>query len=186
MPGKISLTCQNRPKIYDLKLLWRCLPCLPDFIIVECLYCILGLLFIGEGHKGVAPIVAIEVHHHPHLIDFANLPSERGLSARWEWWKKTGILKPTQFHWQIAQPGLGISPEMQLWPSVTDQLPSSLTFSQRGISSSSKRSRGSFPMKISQPLSGGGPSQPGGGPPYFLCPFSCRGGKEKKGSCIDF
>lgn len=47
-----------------------------------------------------------------------------------------------------------------------------LTFSQSGTSSSSKRSRGSFPTKISLPLSGGGPSQPGGGPPYLLWPFS--------------
>lgn len=118
-------------------------------------------------------------------------------SAKWERFiSKVGVVKEdwnfkvpgagTPSIEQSAQPGLGISPEMQLWPSVTDQLPSSLTFSQRGISSSSKRSRGSFPMKISQPLSGGGPSQPGGGPPYFLCPFSCRGRKEKKGSCIDF
>lgn len=78
------------------------MPRLPDLIIIECLYCILGLLFIGEGHKGVAPVVAIEVHHHPHLIDFANLPSERDLSARWEWLERTGILKPTQlqFHGQ--------------------------------------------------------------------------------------
>lgn len=49
-----------------------------------------------------------------------------------------------------------------------------LTFSHNGISSSSKRSRGSFPIKISQPLSGGAASQPGGGPPYFLCPFSLK------------
>jgi hypothetical protein len=59
-----------------------------------------------------------------------------------------------------------------------------LTFSHNGISSSSKRSRGSFPIKISQPLSGGAASQPGGGPPYFLCPFSCKsrvglGGREE-------
>lgn len=47
-----------------------------------------------------------------------------------------------------------------------------LTFSHSGTSSSSKRSRGSFPTKISLPLSGGGPSQPGGGPPYLLWPFS--------------
>lgn len=49
-----------------------------------------------------------------------------------------------------------------------------LTFSHKGMSSSSKRSLGSFPIKISQPLSGVAASHPGGGPPYFLCPFSCK------------
>lgn len=47
-----------------------------------------------------------------------------------------------------------------------------LTFSHSGTNSSSNRSRGSFPTKISLPLSGGGPSQSGGGPPYRRWPFS--------------
>lgn len=41
-------------------------------------------------------------------------------------------------------------------------------------------------MKISHPLSGGGPSQPGGGPPYFLCPFSYHGKKKKNCLNADF
>lgn len=53
------------------------LPCLPNFIIIELLYCIPCFLFIREGHKGVAPVVAIKVHHHSHFIDFANLQIER-------------------------------------------------------------------------------------------------------------
>lgn len=57
--------------------MWGWLACLPNFIIIELLYRILRLLFIREGHKGVAPIVAIEVHHHSHFIDFANLQTER-------------------------------------------------------------------------------------------------------------
>ena len=57
---------------------------------------------------------------------------------------------------------------------------SALTFSQSGTSSSSKRSRGSFPTKISLPLSGGDPSQPGGGPPYLLWPFSYQSIPERE------
>lgn len=41
-------------------------------------------------------------------------------------------------------------------------------FSNSGINSSSNMSFGIFPQKTSQPLPGVGPSQFGGGPPYFL------------------
>lgn len=41
-------------------------------------------------------------------------------------------------------------------------------FSNNGINSSSNMSFGIFPQKTSQPLPGVGPSQFGGGPPYFL------------------
>ena len=43
-------------------------------------------------------------------------------------------------------------------------------FSNNGINSLSYMSRGILPQKTSQPDAGGSPSQPGGGPPYFLCP----------------
>lgn len=42
--------------------------------------------------------------------------------------------------------------------------------SNKGISSSSYMSLGIFPQNTSHPDPGVLPSQPGGGPPYFLCP----------------
>lgn len=45
----------------------------PDFIVVELFHGILSLLFSGEGNKRIASIVAIEVHHHPYFVNFAEL-----------------------------------------------------------------------------------------------------------------
>lgn len=113
----------------------------PNLIVVELLHGSPGLLFVAEGDKGVSSVVPIEVHHHPHLVDLSKL-------KRWR----------------------GKHPQMKQHPQIdhSDRILNrgSLTFSHSGTSSSSNRSLGSFPTKISLPLSGGGPSQPGGGPPY--------------------
>ena len=49
----------------------------PDLIVVELLHGRLGLLFGVEGDEGIAPVVSIEVHHHPHLIHLTKLRKER-------------------------------------------------------------------------------------------------------------
>lgn len=47
--------------------------CIPDFIIVEVLHCGLGLLLVVESDECIASVVAIEIHHHPHLVDLPKL-----------------------------------------------------------------------------------------------------------------
>lgn len=49
----------------------------PDLIVIELLHGCFGLLFCAEGHEGVATVVTIEVHHHPHLIDLTKLETDR-------------------------------------------------------------------------------------------------------------
>lgn len=120
----------------------------PDLVVVELLHGCFGLLFGAEGDEGVTSVVPIEVHHHPHLVDLTKL--EIGRVKFKKMWEK----------------------HANLWENyIILQFPS-LTFSHSGTSSSSNRSLGSFPTKISLPLSGGGPSQSGGGPPYRRWPFS--------------
>ena len=50
----------------------------PDLIVIELLHGRLGFLFGVEGDKGIAPVVSVEVHHHPHLIYLTELRGEGG------------------------------------------------------------------------------------------------------------
>ena len=48
----------------------------PDLIVIELLHGRLGFLFGVEGDEGIAPVVPVEVHHHPHLIHLTKLRKE--------------------------------------------------------------------------------------------------------------
>lgn len=120
----------------------------PDLVVVELLHGCFGFQFGAEGDKGVASVVSVEVHHHSHLVDLTKLEEEGAVEFRTT--NAAGLMALIRFEWVNKR----------------------LTFSHSGTSSSSNRSRGSFPTKISLPLSGGGPSQSGGGPPYRRWPFS--------------